>query len=299
MRIEVINAAERTLDLQYYIFRGDETGRLLTDALAKAADRGVHIRLLMDDGETEPGDEQVLALSKHANIEIRLFNPWGYRGHSRVVRAAEYVLRHSRLDYRMHDKLLVADNAIALLGGRNVGDQYFQIDPESQFADDDVFAAGPLVPKLSTKFDEFWNSTLSIPAEALTRHIPPRPRARADKVRNAGFDYPGKLASGEPFADVLSGKLPLYWANALLVCDSPEKKQVQAGLRAGSLMYEPVANAIAHVRREFLLVTPYFIPTKAELGLLEDLRARGARVAVLTNSLESAPDVAAHSGYMH
>jgi putative cardiolipin synthase len=299
-RLELVNAAERTLDLQYYIFHADESGRLMTQALIKAADRGVRIRVLVDDGETLPGDEQLFSLDAHANIEVRVFNPWAYRGHGKVWRDAEFVFNRARLDYRMHNKLFVADNAMALLGGRNIGDQYFQIDPGSQFADDDLFSVGPVVGQLSGEFDEFWNSTLAIPVAALTRHLPPPPPpSRGEKAKKAGFDYADKLSAGEPFADLISGRTPLLWAHPILACDSPDKKKVLDGDRAGSLMYKPVAEAIRSVQQELLLVTPYFVPSAGELQLLKDLKRRGARVAVLTNSLESAPDTAAHSGYMH
>ena len=167
-RMQMINAAERTLDLQYFIFRGDETGRQLTGAMLHAADRGVRVRVFVDDGETVAGDEQIAMLEAHTSIEIRIFNPFAYRGHSSLFRATEFMFNTSRLDYRMHNKLLVVDNAIALMGGRNIGDQYFQIDPESQFADDDLFVAGPIAQQLSGTFDEFWNNALSIPVEALS-----------------------------------------------------------------------------------------------------------------------------------
>jgi len=155
-RAQTIDAAEKTLDLQYFIFRGDETGRLLTDALIRAGDRGVRVRVLVDDGATVAGDEQIIALDAHPNIEIRIFNPFIYRGHSKLRRSIEFMLHASRLDYRMHNKLLIADNAVALIGGRNIGNQYFQMDPDSQFADDDVFAAGPIAMQLSAIFDEYW-----------------------------------------------------------------------------------------------------------------------------------------------
>src|SRR5271165_4925450 len=225
MRMEMINTAERTLDLQYYILRGDESGRLLTDALIRAADRGVRVRLLLDDADTRPGDEQIFAIADRTNVEIRVFNPFAYRGHNRLLRGTEYLLNRSRLDYRMHNKLLVADNSMALVGGRNIGDQYFQIDPESQFADDDVFVGGPIVHELSGTFDEFWNSALSIPVEALhginthTRHH----KAHTDNVDKTDFDYRSKLDRGEPLAGILAGRLPLIWADAQVVCDSPEK----------------------------------------------------------------------------
>src|ERR1700722_20108901 len=148
-RAQIIDAEQRTLDLQYYILRGDETGRLLTDHLLRAADRGVRIRVLIDDGDTVAGDEQILRLNNYRSAELRIYNPGKYRGHVRFVRRLEFVLNAARLDHRMHNKLLVADNSVALIGGRNIGNQYFQIDPDSQFADDDVFAAGPIVADLS------------------------------------------------------------------------------------------------------------------------------------------------------
>jgi putative cardiolipin synthase len=308
MRLEMINAAERTLDLQYYIFRGDESGGLLTDALLRAADRGVRVRVLVDDGESIAGDEQLFALAGHGAIEIRVFNPWAYRGHNKVLRDAEFILRHSRLDYRMHNKLLVVDASVALLGGRNIGDQYFQIDPESQFADDDVFAAGPITRELSSEFDEFWNSALAIPVEALGHHSPKdmeaagsrhsRP-AHARKLKSAGLNYAEKLATGEPLSAVMSGELPLVWADAQFVSDPVDKASATAGERVGDLTYKPVAQMARGVESQLLVVTPYFVPTRDELDLLESRSRGGISVRVLTNSLESNPEVAAHAGYMH
>lgn len=301
MRMEMIDSAERTLDLQYYILHGDESGRLLTDALVRAANRGVRVRLLLDDGESTPGDEQIFSIAGRANVEIRVFNPFAYRGQNRLLKGTEYLLNHSRLDYRMHNKLLVMDNSIALMGGRNIGDQYFQIDPESQFADDDVFAGGPIVHELSGTFDEFWNSALSIPAAALhtPRTHPHRQKAQPDKVAKAGFDYQSKLDGGEPLAGLLAGRVPLIWADAQVVCDSPEKGKVGHGPGAGSLMYKPVARAVAQAQAEILIVSPYVVPSKDELHLLQDRLAHQVRIRILTNSLESAPELSAHSGYMH
>src|SRR5580658_2477761 len=297
-RMEMIDSAERTLDLQYYILHGDESGRLLTDALARAADRGVRVRLLLDDGESMPGDQQIFAIAGRANVEIRVFNPFAYRGENRLLKGTEYLLNHSRLDYRMHNKLFVMDNSIALMGGRNIGDQYFQIDPESQFADDDVFVGGPIVHELSGTFDEFWNSALSIPVEALhTVHTHARHQeAHPDKVDKAGFDYQSKLDSGEPLAGLLAGRVPLIWADAEVVCDSPEKGKSAHAPGAGSLMFKPVAHAVAQVRAELLIVSPYVVPSKDELHLLQDRLAHKVRIRILTNSLESAPELSAHSG---
>jgi putative cardiolipin synthase len=292
-RAQIIDAAQRTLDLQYYIFRGDETGRMLTDHLLRAAERGVRIRVLIDDGDTVAGDEQILRLNNYHSAELRIYNPGKYRGHMRFVRRLEFVLNAGRLDYRMHNKLLVADNAVALIGGRNIGNQYFQIDPESQFADDDVFAAGPIVPDLSRTFDEFWNSALAIPAEALGRAHHSRMRA----TKPGGIDYAALIASGEPLADIMSGKLPLAWAPAQLVYDSPNKKQVASGAVPGALIVPEVEKAIRAVRSEMLLVTPYLVPSDEELQTLKQLRERQVRVRILSNSLESCPEISAQSGY--
>ena len=307
IRMQMINAAERTIDLQYFIFHGDDTGRLLTGAVLHAADRGVRVRILVDDGETNAGDEQLTALEAHPSVELRIFNPFAYRGHSTLLRAVEFAYNASRLDYRMHNKLLVVDNAIALMGGRNIGDQYFQIDPESQFADDDVFAAGPIAKQLSATFDEFWNSALSIPAEALAGGKSSRAtlnehredlKEERQQSKADGVDYVKRIASGEPFDQIVSGRLPLTWAHAQLVCDSPDKKNVENGSMVGRLMQRTVASAAIAVQSELLMVTPYLIPGKEGMQLFKDLRQRNVRVRILTNSLESSTGLLPQSGYM-
>jgi putative cardiolipin synthase len=311
-RIQLIDAAERTLDLQYYIFRGDETGRMLSGALLRAADRGVRVRVLVDDGDTMAGDEQVLALDSHPSIEVRIFNPFRYRGHAEALRNTEFVFNQRRLDYRMHNKLLVADNAVALIGGRNIGNQYFQMDPESQLADDDVFAAGPIAQRLSGTFDEYWNSAFAIPAAAFghgqsarAASADDRTRARAppkqqlQTLQTDGIDYVKRVATGEPYAGMISGRLPLVWTHAQVICDSPDKKNVESGALAGRLMTRRVATTASAVQSELLMVTPYFIPADEELQMLKDLRQRNVRVRILTNSLESNTELSAHSGYLH
>jgi putative cardiolipin synthase len=306
LRLELIERARHSLDLQYYIFHYDESGVLVADALVRAARRGVRVRILVDDGETVAGDEQLLRLAEQMNIALRVFNPWRYRGHNRLLRGTEFLFSHSRLDYRMHNKLFVVDGVIAVLGGRNIGDQYFQVDPESQFADDDVFAIGAAVDGLARTFDRYWSSELAVPAQALARRrraaesqLPGARRAVPEKAESADANFTDKLRAGEPLAGILSGGTPLVWARAEVACDSPDKKRVAEGVRIGSLMYEPVANAIGQTRNELTLVTPYLVPTAGELKLLEDRLIQHRRVRILTNSLESAPDLAAQAGYTH
>jgi cardiolipin synthase C len=210
----------------------------------------------------------------------------------------------------MHNKLLVVDNSVALIGGRNIGNQYFQMDPESQFADDDVFTVGPAVQQLSATFDEFWNSTHLIPAAALghLRHRAAdlekhRQLAQGSKpmlaLDSPGIDYVAMLRTDEPYAGMISGLLPLAWASAEVASDSPDTENVVKGLIRGRLMSEPVVKAAAQVHTEILMVTPYFVPTSGEMHLLDALLRNNVRVAILTNSLESAPGLLAQAGYNH
>jgi putative cardiolipin synthase len=306
-RIQIARRAERTLDLQYFIFRGDLTGLMLADELRRAADRGVRIRLLIDDGDTAPGDEQILRLDGYPNVQVRVFNPFDYRRHNTLLRNADFILHRARLDYRMHDKLLVCDDAIALLGGRNVGNQYFQVDPTSQFADDDVFVAGPIVQSLSHVFDDFWNSDMSVPARSLGSPPPASSRTEAraatspppaaSTVQLPGAEYLARIASGEPLAGLLDGRTPLVWTTARMVYDSPDKKRVERRQQRGRLMSQAVNTEIGAAQSEVLMVSPYFVPSEGELDLLRQLRQRDASVRVLSNSLESAPQLSAHSGY--
>ncbi len=305
-RIELIDAARGSIDLQSYIFRGDDSGNLVAQALLRAADRGVRVRLLIDDADTVPGDERILALAARPGIQVRIFNPFRYRGHNRLLRFTEFLLGNERLDYRMHNKLLVVDNEVAIIGGRNIGDQYFQIDPQSQFGDDDVVTAGPIVGKLSAVFDEFWNYRMSVDAADIDRrHASERAlsgylavlaeyRRHLDAIQSAG----PKVEARSPIADIVANRSPLTWSQVSLTYDSPDKKAVERGGAVGRLVYKPVVERANEVDTELLVVTPYFVPSPDELAILEGDRDRHAGVRILTNSLEASPNLAAQSGYM-
>lgn len=308
MRVELIDNADNSLDLQYYIFRSDDTGKLIQNALLRAADRGVHVRIITDDGETVSGDEKLLLLAAHPNIEVRVFNPFEYRGHNRALRAVDFLFHKSRLDHRMHNKLMVADRTTALTGGRNIGDQYFQVDPESQFGDDDMLVVGALVERMSEEFTAYWNSEQVVSANALVpRGLEARKldRYRTElaapprKVSAYAAEFNKRVATAEPLRSVMSGQTALTWASATLVYDSPNKKQIKDGDGFGRLMYEPVAKRIGTATSELLIITPYFIPVPSEIRLLTEERNRHVTTRILTNSLMAAPDPVAHAGYMH
>ena len=266
----------------------------------------MRVRLLVDDGETVAGDEEILSLAAHPSIQVRLYNPFDYRGHHRWVRGVDFLFHKRRLDHRMHNKLMVVDNTLALIGGRNIGDQYFQIDPGSQFGDDDLVVAGAMVRQLSDVFDEFWNGRRSIPAAAVDRaHTSASALTRyreALGTRQRSSDFQSELlkraAAGEPFAGITSGRTPLIWAQARLVYDSPDKDRTESGA-AGKLISAAVEEQTGKATSELLMVTPYFVPTPKEMALLMRERDRHVRVSILTNSLEAAPDLVAHAGYIH
>ena len=308
LRAQMIDAAQKTLDMQYYIFKADETGKLLMEAMLRAADRGVRVRLLVDDLDNLGQDSQVEALDAHPNIEVRLFNPLRYRGKVKAIRGAEMLLWSPRVDHRMHNKLMVIDNSIALVGGRNIGDEYFQVDPDGQQGDFETFAGGPIVPELSKSFDVFWKSVMAIPAQALFEGES-RPEALADfrqelrehrqEKREDGSDYYTRIATGEPLRGTLNGRIPLVWATASVEYDSPEKKAVDAGEKGGRLLRHAIGRAARETQEDLRMISAYFIPGEEGMRMFDKLRERGVEIHLLTNSLAANPERTAQSGYMH
>lgn len=313
LRLELIDKAEESLDLQYYIFRCDDSGKLVQQALLRAADRGVHVRIITDDGETVAGDEKLLRLAAHPKIEVRVFNPFEYRGHNKLARGVDFLFHKSRLDYRMHNKLMVVDGIVAVTGGRNIGDQYFQVNPESQFGDDDVLTVGPVVTRLTGEFAEYWNSPNTVDALRLQRHrgdaaalaqyrdelsAPDKKRDTHLKINAYAQQFDQRLKDQEPLRSIVADPSSLTWASAQVLYDSPEKRQIKKGERFGRLMYQPIETAIAATQSDLLMISPYFVPMQSEAQLLAAETRKGVHVRILTNSLPAAPDILAHAGYM-
>jgi putative cardiolipin synthase len=304
LRVQMADAAQKTLDVQYFIFKDDDSGQLLMSAILRAAARGVRVRMLIDDTEARGADDRVATLAAHPNIEVRLYNPFYYRGDVTALRYVELTLTLSRLNYRMHNKLFVADNEIAVVGGRNVGDAYFDTGANLQFGDYDVFVLGPITRELSASFDQYWNSKLAIPAQALSHALFTRLRLRymehelaehVDDTRQS--DLGRAIRSGNPYAGLISGDSGLVWAKAQVIADSPDKGSVDNEGRIGSLLRERLLDAAAAAKSELVIVSPYFVPGDQVSDLLQSLRARNVRVRVLTNSLLSTDVPAVHAGY--
>jgi cardiolipin synthase C len=304
-RAKLAEAAKATLDLQYFIVKNDVTGKLVMDGILRAADRGVRVRMLLDDSDDLVRNAQIIALAAHPRIQIRIFNPYHARGLFDVLRYPEFII-DARLNYRMHNKVFVADNAAAVIGGRNIGDDYFAASAHTDRADMDVLAVGPIVQRISRSFDWYWNDHLSIPVQALLA-VKPGPEAlsayRAELEQNrrnpqTPTQLP-KLEVADPVHALLDGDGSLVWAKADLLFDNPDKEKVEAGEKHGPLLRDRLAEALQTVHQELLMVSPYLVPAEDGMKLLEKLRANGVRVRIITNSLASTDIPAAHSGYEH
>jgi len=304
LRVQMADSAQKTLDIQYFIFKDDDSGQLLMSALLRAAQRGVRVRILIDDTEARGQDDRVGLLAGHPNIDVRLYNPFFYRGSLGLLRYTEFALTASRLNYRMHNKLFLADNEIAVVGGRNVGDEYFDSGDDVQFGNYDVFALGPIARELSKSFDEYWNSSLAVPVRALLGTLPSGPKLDAfESQLNAHLeqmqDSPQVKAirTGNPLAGLLNGEAGVAWAKAQVLADSPDKASVEDGNSIGALLRRRLLEATADVQSELLMVSPYLVPGDKGMALLKSLRDRGVRVRILTNSLLSTDVPAVHAGY--
>ncbi len=297
-RIILADAAERSLDVQYYIWHDDLTGRLFAHSLLRAADRGVRVRILVDDVGTRANDETLLSLDSHPNIEIRLFNPVA----SRTFRGLGMLADFSRTNRRMHNKVFVVDNQRAVLGGRNIGDEYFDAHGDIAFGDLDVLTLGPVVGEVSKAFDIFWNAPMSIPIGALTG----RPgKAGSLDVLRAMLAAFVEMQSDSAYVrhaqstvaqSLATGTDGVYWGRGHVVVDDPAKVTRPPDDTEGHLLPQ-LARIGVQLRSDLLIISPYFIPGDTGVGALRAFVEKGVRVTVLTNSLAATDVSAVHAGY--
>lgn len=302
-RAALAEAAERTLDLQYYIVAEDATATLLLYRALSAAQRGVRVRLLIDDMYAVGRDFDMATLAAHPNVHIRVFNPFLNRGPLGISRLFEFFGDSDRLNRRMHNKLWIADNAIGIVGGRNLGDTYFAAHGERDFADIDVLAAGPVVVAVSRSFDEYWNSEWSVPVTAFLGQPPGAAdldRAMADMAARAErfreTDYARSLREVDLGRVMRGGQFPLSPARATVLYDPPAKPEAATSPQTGQIGVA-MRKAILQARQEVILISPYFIPSEQGLGGMCALAGQGVRIRVLTNSLASTDVPVVHAGY--
>ena len=296
-RVALMRAATRTLDIQYYIWHADTTGILLLDEVRRAADRGVRVRLLLDDNGIGGLDPDLAALDAHPQVEVRLFNPFLQRW----FKPLGYVVDFTRLNRRMHNKSLTADGQATIVGGRNVGDVYFGADADVTFSDLDVLAAGPVAADVGAAFDAYWNSDSAFPLPTIVD--PPSAKAaeasqsRADAARKSpsAASYMAAVQATPFVNDLLAGGLSFEHAVATLHYDPPAK--AHGGLDAKELLATQLTQVLGRPRQAVDIVSPYFVPGTNGTEALAQLARQGIAVRIVTNSLAANDVAAVHAGY--
>ena len=296
-RLFLADQAEVSIDAQYYFVADDTTGQLFIERLLKAADRGVRVRLLLDDIATAGHDSGLAALDSHPNLEVRVFNPFGHRG----ARLLDFLFDFRRVNRRMHNKSFTVDNQVTVVGGRNIGDEYFQAREDLDFGDIDLLAFGPVVNEVSAAFDAYWNSAPATPIAALVDGS--RGSSDLDDLRLA-LQQNLVATENSPYKEAVTstrlartpGRPELLWCPTEAVYDLPEKvnrDRKDRSAHLGPLLAPYLINA----RREVLIISPYFVPGQRGVELLRGVRSNGAEVVVITNSLAATDVGAVHAGY--
>jgi cardiolipin synthase C len=300
-RLALIEAAQHALDLQYYIWNSDASGAYMARRILLAADRGVRVRLLLDDVNIGGRDPLLAALDTHPNIEVRIFNPVAAR--KGAARMLGFLGDFNRLNRRMHNKIIVADGALGIVGGRNIGDEYFDLHAHENFRDRDMLAAGPIVQDISRNFDAYWNSAWAWPVTSLAGGRlkpealdPALARARAHAADHSMLlDVPPQDVQAG-LAAVCEMTSQLTWANAELVYDPPVPKDA-ADSDTGKLTAQTLGALTRAAQHEVLIESAYFILGDAQLDNVRRLTARGVKIRALTNSLASNDLTTNHAGY--
>jgi cardiolipin synthase C len=307
-RVELAKRAQRSLDVQYYHLEGDATGRMLLRHLRDAANRGVRVRLLLDDLYTTSTDGMLRALAAHANIEVRLFNPFCCaRGSSIPMRIAASLFSFGRVNHRMHNKLFVADGVMAVIGGRNIADEYFLRHSQQNFVDLDAFVVGAVVADMSAIFDSYWNADVVYPIEAIG--APLRDRKVAIEEFSRLIDTAPQAPPIEPppvdalgygpiSEELDSARIGLIWGKARAFADPPEKPFQRGSKEAiAASVTQNVMNRIWQAKKELVISSPYMIPGRKGLESIEKLRNQDIKVTVMTNSLAATDEPLVHTGY--
>ncbi len=297
-RLRMMELAQRTIDAQYFIIKKDRAGALFVGKMLRAADRGVRVRLLVDDIFSPGVDQAFTLLNTHPNVQVRLFNPLSRQS----FKYWSYMVDFKRANRRMHNKSFTVDNALTIVGGRNIGEEYFELNKAVKFDDYEVLALGPVVDKVSDGFDAFWNSDLAVPMEAFNIKVDPEGldkwreyvSAQVDQGENGIY---GQAINSTLLLDIKAGKIAPIPAMTTMVTDSPEKLQNAVGDLELVTLGREIGRRFRAAQREIIIVTPYFIPLDSGTETLEKLVAKGIRVIVVTNSLASTNHVAVYSGY--
>ena len=296
-RLHLVEAAEISIDLQYFLMKDDTAGHILAAALLRAADRGVRIRFLLDDVFTTVDDEALIHLDQHDDIEVRLFNPLARGG----VKFLNFAFDFKRANRRMHNKSFTVDNQVTIVGGRNIADEYFELKTEAEFLDFDVIGVGQVAADVSDSFDVYWNDDHAVPIAAFAKNVDPKSfDAWRAEVENDFQDahqsaYARAMTSGL-IADLVNDTIPMHPANYRVIVDDPGKLTAEISEEHQALVNHLVEVA-EEADSEIIVVTPYFVPLESGVEFWRSMTDKGLRVVILTNSLASNNHTAVHSAY--
>ena len=298
-RVALVNASERSLDLQYFLWHNDLTGLALLQRVLVAADRGVRVRLLLDDLDNQALDQEFYALDTHPNISIRLFNPFATRGFKYI----DFLADTARVNRRMHNKSITADNQYTIVGGRNIGDEYFDAQTDTNFYDFDVLVTGPVVEQVSTQFDIYWNHEAVVPVyafkqnEATAEDLERLRESLAEHREKAlGSLYADDVRSAEVAEALIGEGVDAYVGVAEAVWDDPDKG-LGKPVDEIATMFDLMGRHFNEVKNEIILISPYFVPGDTGVESLLDKVKSGIEVDVITNSYTSTDSGVVHAGY--
>ncbi len=298
-RAALADVAEHTLDVQYYIYESDASGTVLADRLIAAARRGVRVRVLVDDNNLTRSEDRLATLAGHRNLDVRVFNP--YHNRVRWMRPWEFVTSFGRVQRRMHNKVFAVDSQLVVIGGRNIGDNYFDLNRSVNFSDMELLGAGPIATNAVASFDAYWNSPWAIPIEAFLARTPTEAEANAaaDELSRYAVTVDEFREQYEPVREqirnlVHRAQFP-YWGRAELLADPPEK--IDESRRTASPLLARAYALWAGARQEVLVESAYLVPLRRGAALIAERAEAGVRVRALTNSLASTDVVPVHAGY--
>ncbi len=303
-RAWLVDHAQRSIEVQYFIWSTDNIGILASEALLRAANRGVQVRVIVDDLLIDAPDRSLLALARHPNAEIRIYNPVHSVGTPWYKRLLNVVTNFRGINQRMHDKTLIVDGSMAITGGRNMADEYFDFDHAYNFRDRDALVMGAVVPAMRGSFERFWRSDLSVPVESLISDT--LSDADVQQIYRELREYAANTANFAPEVraaiDAIPATFPqiatqLAWGRVDFIHDLPGKNDGRAGLGGGGLSSATLAALLKSAQRDVLIQSPYLVLSDAALDAFQQLRARGVRVRISTNSLASTDNLQAFSGY--
>ena len=292
--------AGRSLDLQYYIWHDDLIGHLMAQSLYQAAERGVRVRLLLDDMNARDKDALLMALDEHPNIEIRLYNP--FRNRTGPWRMVEMVQRFFSVNHRMHNKAWIADGRVAIVGGRNIGEEYFSARSDVNFRDLDLLVAGHAVNQANRIFDDYWNSETAVPIAALAFHTPAQLRllvreSEHEAKRDVAQPYLRRVQQSQSARSYYRDAVELHWSPNVEIVSDPAMKHRRDD--TSNWLVTRLVSEMQATRHKALLISPYFVPGEEGTDGMAAMVKRGALVGVVTNSLAANDVAAVHGGYMH